>query len=379
MSRPSVLFPLAMAVAAALAGQARPSLPAPAPTPIPTPVPPERVPDTSRKGVRVLQRVGRYPSADVVYSRLLRVEEADLDGDGVFEALVDGIGTVRNLPEGIPTSGIVSRTRLPFESRLLTVLRREGSQWKALFIGHVPLACGQTGDLSRCDQLLDFRCVWFRLDDRPQVLFHVTHAGENGTDEVATYRFAGGHLEATFASTEPRSAVDVTVTPLGIQRRIAVDTFINRDLPQRYRSFTLSSLFTFGERAFRVQSEAVEEAWGERRDFDLAYWGLVHQKGFGADLDRLREREKKASSEAPWVFDPVELVKKRLPDATQVRIGTRQEGVAIVDFERAGCAAHAVLYQPLREWDGGRGLWEIALIRVAGGSPYECLREAPLR
>jgi hypothetical protein len=79
------------------------------------------------------ERVPRFEGPHIAFSRILHIEQVDLDRDGVFEALVDGIGTVRSLPEGIPTYGFVSRQRLPFESPLLAVLRRQGNRWKALF------------------------------------------------------------------------------------------------------------------------------------------------------------------------------------------------------------------------------------------------------
>ena len=352
--------------------------PTPTATPRPTPVPPDRVPESGRRGGLSLQRSLRYPSAAVVYSQLLRVEEVDLDRDGVFEALVDGIGSLRSVPAGIPTSGLVSRQRLPFESPLLTVLKRSAGEWRALFIAHVPLRCPQTGDLSACDQLLDFRSVRFRYDDRPQVLFHLLHAGESGENEVSVLRLSGGSLTPTFRSSEPRSAVHVEVSPLGIERRIAVDTFLNRELPPRYRSFTLATSMVFGDRAFRVQTEGIEEEWSDGKESELAYWGLVHQPGFAEELERIRERQRKANGDGAWLLDPVEVAKRRFPDAARVRIGVRQPGVAIAYFQRGGCAAHAVLYQPLREWDGEKSLWEVALIRGASDLLFECLAEPPL-
>jgi len=314
----------------------------------------------------------------VSYSQLLRIEEVDLDRDGVFEALVEGIGTLHRLPAGIPTSGIVSRQRLPFESPLLTVFKKSRAGWRTLFVAHVPLRCAQTGDLASCDQLMAFRTVRFRYDDRPQVVFQLLHAGDTGANEVATYRLSGDGLESTFSISERRSAVDVSVTPFGLERRIAVDTFVNRELPGRYRSFTLVTSYVFGDRAFRVETEGIEEDWSEESRGDLAYWGLVHQPGFSDDLERLRDRQRKAPSEATWSLDPVETVRKRFPDSSRARVGVKQRGVAIVYFQRQACAAHAVLYQPLREWEGERSLWELASIRGSGELLYECLREPPL-
>ena len=373
-----VLLAVSLLAAASPGAPLRTPQPSTTPTPRPTPIPPERVAETARRGARVLERSSRYSNPSVAYSQLLRVEEVDLDRDGVFEALVDGIGSVRSVPAGIPTSGFVSRQRLPFESPLLTVLKRTGGEWRALFIAHVPLRCAQTGDLSACDELVDFRSVRFRYDDRPQVLFHVQHAGDSGTNEATTLRVLRGALEPTFTVSEPRSAVEVEASPLGIRRRIAVDTFLNRELPPRYRSFTLATNLVFGERAFRVQMEGIEEEWSERKDADLAYWGLVHQPGFAEELERFRERQRKANGEGAWSLDPIEVARRRFPDGSRFRLGVRQPGVAVVYFERAGCAARAVLYQPLREWDGERSLWELAMIRAGSDLPFECLKEPPL-
>ena len=65
---------------ASLSSAVRPT-PAPtlAPTPVPTPVPPPRVRDSGRKGAASGARVNRFPSQELAFSRLLRVEEIDLD------------------------------------------------------------------------------------------------------------------------------------------------------------------------------------------------------------------------------------------------------------------------------------------------------------
>ncbi|HWZ85417.1 MAG TPA: hypothetical protein VN032_04400, partial [Thermoanaerobaculia bacterium] len=111
-------------------------------------------------------------------------------------------------------------------------------------------------------------------------------------------------------------------------------------------------------------------------DDDLAYWGLVRQPTFTADIAKLQERQKKAEA---WALDPVELVKRRFPDARDVRLGVKQAGVAVVDFERAGCPAHVVVYQPLRHVEGEKSIWDFAVIRSAEEPAYECLGEAPMK
>lgn len=349
--------------------------PTPSPTPAPTPAPPPRV-EAARKGARTLQTLSRFASRDLSFSRLLRVEEIDLDRDGDTDFLVEGIGTVHRLADGLPTVGFVSRSRLPFESTLLAIIKRNREEWQPLWIAHVPLRCGQSDDLNSCDQVLAFRSVRFRFDDRPQVVLQVLHPGDAGINETYAYRLNRGRLETTFSVSQPRSGAEVTFDPNGIQRRIAVDTFINKDLPARYRSFTLKTSFVFGDDRFRVYSESIEEPWTERGDVDLAYWGLVHQAGFAAELERLRERHRREATEA---LDPVDLVRKRFPDAQRARVASRQPGVAIVYFDRpGGCHAHAVAYQPLRESEGEKTFWEIAQIRGQRDTPYECLDEPPM-
>ena len=203
----------------------------------------------------------------------------------------------------------------------------------------------------------------------------IVHAGEPHLSESRFYRLDRGRLDDdVFRHGAPRSGVDVEVSPDGITRRIAVDTFINKELPPRYRSFTLVTNYVFGERKFRVLSESVEPEWSEGASDELAYWGLVRQPTFASDLAKLSERQKKAEA---WVLDPIELVKKRFPDARDVRLGVKQAGVAVVDFERADCPAHVVVFQPLRPSEGDKSLWDFAVIRTAEEPAYECLGEAP--
>lgn len=349
----------------------------PAPTPVPTPEPPPRVKDSGRKGAAAGARTNRYPSPEITFSRLLRIEEVDLDRDGEAEVLIEGIGTVKKIFDDTMTVDFVSRQRLPFESPILAVLKRSGEEWKTLLAVHVPLRCGQSDDLSTCDQLMAFRTIRFRFDDRPQVVLQILHPGESGLNETYTYRLVNGKLETTFALALPRVTADASIDTNGISRRLAVDTFVNRELPSRYRSFTLKSFFVFGENRFRVYSESIEEPFSDRSDVELAYWGLVHQPTFATDIDRLR-REKKEPAE-PWTLDPVEVIRKRYPDAIRPRIGAKAPGVAIVYFDRSGgCHAHAVLYQPVREWEGEKSFWEIAAMRGQKDAPFECLEESPL-
>ena len=115
------------------------------------------------------------------------------------------------------------------------------------------------------------------------------------------------------------------------------------------------------------------------QDLGLSYWGLVHQSTFTGDLARLQERQRKAAAESPQSLDPVELVKKRFPDARDVRVGLKQPGLAVVYFERIGCSAHIVLFQPLRQWEGDKSVWDFAVIRSPEEPAYECLAEPPLK
>lgn len=373
---------LAASLGASLEAAPAPSprkTPVPAPSPQPSPVAPERQPRSIRKGALSLPSAQRYENANIRFSRLRRVEEVDLDNDGVFEALVEGIGTVKSLPPDVPAVGFVSRARLPFENPLVAVFKRKGGSWDLLLVAHLPMRCSQGDDPAKCDELLAFRSIPFRFDDRPQVALQIIHAGEPRLAEALTYRLDRGRLETTFSSALPRSGIEVTFGPEGVTRKVAVDTFINRELPPRYRSFTLTTSYIFGERKFRILSESLDPEWNDREDMDLAYWGLVHQSTFAGDLARFQERQKKAASEAPASLDPAELVKKRFPDARDVRVGLKQPGVAVVYFERIGCSAHVVLYQPLRQWDGEKSLWDFAVIRSPEEPAYECLAEAPLK
>lgn len=368
----------ALGVSAGAGAQTPRPRPTVAPTAIPTPVPPERE-GRQHKGAAPGSRVTRYESRHVSFAKLTRVEEVDLDRDGVFEALVEGVGTFKSLPPEIPVVGFVSRTRLPFENPILAVFKRgKGTEWDLLLAGHLPLLCTQSDDPARCDELLAFRSVEFRFDDRPQVALQIVHPGDPRLSETHMYRLDRGRFDATFSIALPRSAVEVEFGPEGITRRIAVDTFINKELPPRYRSFTLTTNFVFGERKFRIASESLEPEWSDAGGLDLSYWGLVHQSTFGSDLARLQERQKKVAAEAPWALDPTELVKKRFPDARDVRVSLRQPGLAVVNFERVNCPAHIVVFQPLREWEGEKSLWDFAVIRSPEEPAYECLAEAPL-
>ncbi|HEX4441563.1 MAG TPA: hypothetical protein VH854_15920 [Thermoanaerobaculia bacterium] len=355
---------------------AAPRKPTAVPTPIPTPVAPERVPSSQRKGAASDKRVTRYENPNVSFSKLTRVEEVDLDNDGVPEALVEGIGTVKSLPPEIPAVGFVSRTRLPFENPICAVFKKgKGNDWDVLLLAHLPQRCRQSDDPVRCDGLLAFRAVEFRYDDRPQVALQIVHSGETRVTETGTYRLDRDRLDTTFSASGPRTGLDVEFGPDGIVRRIAVDTFINKELPPRYRSFTLTSSYVFGERRFRIASETVDPEWGDRADLELSYWGLVHQSTFASDLTRLQDRQRRAPTEAAWSLDPVELVKKRFADARDVRVGSKRAGLAVVYFERVGCSAHIVLYQPLRETDGDKSIWDFAVIRSPEEPAYECLME----
>lgn len=366
----------AMAVACGLAAAPQ-KAPTPLPTPIPTPVPPERVSASQNKGSTPERRLPRYENRFVSFSKISRAEEVDLDGDGAAEALVEGIGTVRRLPPDIPVVGFVSRTRLPFENPIFAAFQRsKGGDWNLLLVGHLPLRCKQSDDPGKCDELYAFRTVLFRFDDRPQIALQIVHAGESRLSETHVYRLDRGRLDTTFEAAGPRQGLDVEIGPDGLTRRIAVDTFINKELPARYRSFTLVTNYVFGERKFRILAESLEPEWSERADLDLSYWGLVHQSPFASDVARLQERQKKAE---PWAFDPVELVKKRFADAKDVRLGVKQAGIAVVYFERMGCPAHVVVYQPLRHIEGEKSLWDFAVIRSPEEPAYECLGEAPMK
>jgi hypothetical protein len=356
------------------------AIPTAVPTAIPTPVPPEREGRQNRGAAPAPDRRGtRYENKNVGYSKLTRVEEVDLDRDGVFEALVEGVGTVRSLPPDIPAVGFESRSRLPFENPILSVFKRGATgDWDLLLAAHLPRQCNQSDDPARCDELLAFRSVDFRFDDRPQVALQIVRAGEPRLSETYMYRLDKGRFDTTFSAALPRAAIEVDFGPAGITRRIAVDTFINKELPPRYRSFTLTTTYVFGERHFRMVSETAEPEWADRGVLDLSYWGLVHQPTFSSDLAALKQRQAKVAGE-PWTLDPVELVKRRYPDARGARVFVKQPGLAVVTFERAGCTAHVVVFQPLREWDGEKSLWDFGTIRsTEGGTDYECLAEPPI-
>jgi hypothetical protein len=368
----------AASVPATVAPTAAPAKKAtPIPTPIPTPVPPERVSESQKRGAVSERRIARYDNPFVSFSKLTRVEEVDLDNDGVAEALVEGIGTVRGLPTGIPVVGFVSRSRLPFENPIFAIFQKGvGNGWNLLLVGHLPMRCRQRDDPIKCDELTAFRSVLFRFDDRPQVALQIVHLGEPHLTETTMYRLDRGRLETTFSIAGPRSGLSVEFGPDGITRKNAVDTFINRELPPRYRSFTLVTTYVFGERKFRVLAESLEPEWNEREDLELAYWGLVRQSLFTAELAKLQEKQKNPDAAA---LDPVELVKKRFPDARDVRLEVKQAGIAVVYFERVSCPAHVVLYQPLRHLEGEKSIWDFAVIRSPEESAYECLAEAPAR
>src|SRR5262245_48660514 len=117
---------LSAAPASAQAGKpaAQAKKPTPVPTPIPTPVPPERVPSSLRKGAAPTGRIGRFENPIVSFSKITRVEEVDLDNDGVAEALVEGVGTVKSMPPDVLAVGFVSRSRLPFENPIAVVFQK---------------------------------------------------------------------------------------------------------------------------------------------------------------------------------------------------------------------------------------------------------------
>ena len=202
----------ALCVPAAAAGQTpRPRPTVAPPTPIPTPVPPERE-ARQNKGAASGSRVTRYENRHVSFATLTRVEEVDLDRDGVFEALVEGVGSFRSLPPDIPVIGFVSRTRLPFENPILAVFKKgKGTEWDLLLAAHLPLLCTQSDDPARCDELVAFRSVDFRYDDRPQVALQIIHPGDPRISETHMYRLKNpGRFDATFSIALPRSAVRST-------------------------------------------------------------------------------------------------------------------------------------------------------------------------
>ena len=152
------------------------------------------------------------------FATLTRVEEVDLDRDGVFEALVEGVGSFQSLPPDIPVIGFVSRTRLPFENPILAVFKKgKGTEWDLLLAAHLPLLCTQSDDPARCDELVAFRSVDFRFDDRPQVALQIVHPGDPRISETHMYRLDRGRFDATFSIALPRSAVEVDFGPEGIR------------------------------------------------------------------------------------------------------------------------------------------------------------------
>ncbi len=106
----------------------------------------------------------------------------------------------------------------PFENPLLAVFKKKGNEWDLLLAAHLPMRCNQTDDPAKCDELLTFRSVPFRFDDRPQVALQIVHAGEPRLTETMTYRLDRGRLDATFSSALPRSGVEVDIGPEGITR-----------------------------------------------------------------------------------------------------------------------------------------------------------------
>ena len=66
-------------------------------------------------------------------------------------------------------------------------------------------------------------------------------------------------------------------------------------------------------------------------------------------------------------------------DAARAIKDLKQAGVAVVYFERMGCPAHVVVYQPLRFVEGEKSLWDFAVIRSPEEPAYECLMEAPIK
>ena len=256
------------------------------------------------------------------------------------------------------------------------VMRKAGARWQPLWIAHVPLRCGQSDDLSSCDQILQFRTIRFRFDDRPQVLFQMLHPGESGLNETYAYRLSRGRLETTFSASLPRSAVKVSVEPNGIERRLAVDTFLNRDLPTRYRSFTLKTLFVFGENRFRVASDVLEDVWTrDRTATELAYWGLVHEPGFAAEVEKLRERQSSARRVVPRSR------RKSSGTVTPTRRGSAsatagaRASASCTSTGRTTAMRTRCSISRLREWEGERTFWEIASFRGQKDTPFECLEE----
>ena len=59
--------------------------------------------------------------------------------------------------------------------------------------------------------------------------------------------------------------------------------------------------------------------------------------------------------------------------------GSSRRASPVVYFERVGCPAHVVVYQPLRHIEGEKSLWGFAVIRSPEEPAYECLAEAPMK
>ena len=272
----------------------------------------------------------------------------------------------------------MSRTRLPFENPIVAAFQRsKGGDWNLLLVGHLPLRCKQSDDPGKCDELYAFRTVLFRFDDHPQIALEIVHAGEPHLMEAHVFRLDRGRLDTTFTATGPRPGLDVEIEPDGVARRIAVDTFINKELPPRYRSFTLTTSYVFGERKFRIASESLEPEWTEAGGLDLSYWGLVHQSTFASDLAKLQERQKKVAAEAPWALDPTGARQEAVPR----RAGRTRHAAAAGSGDRELRArqlpgAHRRI-PAAREWEGEKSLWDFALIRSPEEPAYECLGEAP--
>ena len=207
----------------------------------------------------------------------------------------------------------------------------------------------------------------FRFDDRPQVALQIVHAGEPRLSETHFYRLDQRPPRSdVLGHGAPRPASTWTIAPDGVTRRIAVDTFINKELPPRYRSFTLVTSYVFGERKFRILTESVEPEWSEQADDGPRLLGPRAAATSSRPTSRSCRTGRRRRR--PWALDPVELVKRRFPDARDVRLGVKEAGVAVVDFERASCSAHVVVYQPLRRAEGEKSIWDFAVIRVGGGA-----------
>ena len=178
------------------------------------------------------------------------------------------------LPPDIPAVASRQRARLPFENPLLAVFKKKGNDWDLLLVAHLPMRCTQADDPARCDEVVAFRSVLFRYDDRPQIALQIVHAGEPRLTESMTYRLDRGQLDTTFSSALPRSGVEVAFGPEGDRKR-------GRHVHQQGAAAALPQLHAdeqhvFGERKFRILSESLEPEWNDRQDLELSYWSLVH-------------------------------------------------------------------------------------------------------